>query len=94
VRAVAREREVGIPRHRGDGALEEGVRVVQEAGMARVLERGEAAAGHVLALEGEHLEAGLAQVGLQDQPVVAGAEDDSVVGCVHRRCRHSIPKSR
>ena len=52
--------------------------------MARVLERGEAAAGDVLALERQHLEPGLAEIGLQDQTVVAGAEDDSVVGYVHR----------
>ncbi len=81
---MALELEVGVPRHHRNGALEEGVRVVQEARMPRVLERGEAAAGDVLALERQHLEARLAKVGLQDQTIVPGAENDSVVGYVHR----------
>jgi hypothetical protein len=43
--AMPIEFEVGIPGHCGDRALEEGVRVVKEARMPRVLDRGEPAAG-------------------------------------------------
>ena len=43
--AVAFEIEIHVPRHRGDRPLEERVRVVQKAGLARVFERGETAAG-------------------------------------------------
>ena len=85
MRTVAREREVRVPRHGGDRALEERVGVVQEAGMARVFERREAAAGDTLALDGEHLEPGLAEIGRQNEPVVSGPEDDAVVG------HHSTP---
>ena len=42
--AVPFELEIGVPRHGGDRALEEGVGVVQEAGMARVFERAQSAA--------------------------------------------------
>ena len=50
-RAVPLELEVGVPRHRRDGALEEGVRVVQEARMARVFQRRKPAAGDRPALD-------------------------------------------
>ena len=93
-RAVPLQLEVGVPRHRGDGALEEGVGVVQEARMARVLERREPAAGDGLALDGQHLQPGLAEIGLQDQPVVAGADDDPVVDAVICQRAYSMPSRR
>jgi hypothetical protein len=78
VRAVARE--LGSACH---GivviALEEGVGVVQEARVARVLHRRETAARHVPALDRDRPQPGLAETGLQDQGVVAGAENDPVV---------------
>ena len=77
-RAVALELEVGVPRHGGDGAQEEGVGVVQEA--ARVFERTQAAAGDRAALDGKRLQAGLAEIGLQDESVMPGAKDNAVVG--------------
>ena len=83
---MAFELEVAIPGHGGDGALEEGVGVVQEAGVARILERAQAAAGDGAALDRHRLQAGHAEIGLQDHPVVAGAEDDAVVGGGHRGC--------
>ena len=78
-------------------ALEEGVRVVQKARMARVFQRCQPAAGHRLALDRQHLEPGLAEIGLQDQAVVAGAEDDAVVGrrpSGARVPRYSMPSRR
>ena len=53
-RAVAFEIEIRVPRHRRDGALEERVRVVQEAGLPRVFDRGEAAAGDRRPIDGQH----------------------------------------
>ena len=80
---MALEREVGVPRHGGDGALEEGVRVVEKTGVARILERAQAAAGDREALDDDHLETGLAEIGRQNEPVVAGAEDHCVVDRHH-----------
>ena len=34
------------------------------------------------AIDRQRLEAGLAEIGLQDEPVVARTEDDRVVGCL------------
>ena len=79
-RAVPRQFEIGVPRHRAERAQKEGVGVVQEAGMARVFERAQSAAHDRRALDRKRLEAGLAEIGLQDQRVVAGAENDAVVG--------------
>ena len=83
LRAVPFKLEVRVPGHRRDGALEERVGVVQESRVARVFQGGEPTARHRLALKRECLEPGLAQVGLQDQPVVAGTEDDPVVSIAH-----------
>jgi hypothetical protein len=83
MRAVTLKLEVGVPGHRRDRALEEGMGVVEKARMARVFQGCEAAAGHGLALDRQHLQPGLAEIGLQDHPVVACAEDDAVVGLVH-----------
>ena len=47
--------------------------------MARVFERGEAAARDRRPIDGQHPEPGLAEIGRQDERVVAGAEDDAVV---------------
>ena len=81
--AVPFELEIAVPRHRGDGALEEGVGVVQEAGMARVFQRAQSAARDRTAIDRQRLEAGLAEIGLQDEAVVPGTEDDRVVGGSH-----------
>ena len=81
--AVPFELEIAVPRHRGDGALEEGVGVVQEAGMARVFQRAQSAARDRAAIDRQRLEAGLAEIGLQDEAVVSGTEDDGVVGGGH-----------
>jgi hypothetical protein len=81
LRAVALERKIRVPRHGGDGAQEERVRVVKE--MARVFDRAQAAAGHRAALEGKRLHPGLAEIGLQDEPVVPRAENNRVVGAGH-----------
>ena len=65
-RAMAFKLEVGVPRHGGDGALEERVGVVQEPGVARVFQGGKPAPGNGFAFDRQGLEAGFAQVGLQD----------------------------
>ena len=78
-RAVAFEIEIRVPRHGGDRPLEERVGVVQKAGLARVFERGETAAGDRSTIDGQHPEPGLAKVARQDQRVVPGAKDDAVV---------------
>jgi hypothetical protein len=49
--AVLLEVEIAVPRHVGDRALEEGVRVVEHAGMARILLGAEAAARHRQAVD-------------------------------------------
>ena len=85
--AVAFEIEIRVPRHGGDRPLEERVRVVQEAGLARVFERGETAAGDRCTIDGQHPQSGLAEIGRQDQRVVPGAKDDAVVvACGARGC--------
>ena len=86
-RAVPLQLQVRIPRHRGDRALEEGVRVVQKARMTRIFERGEAPARHRLAVDRQHLHPGLAEIGLQDHSVVARTQNDAVVD----RCPPSSP---
>ena len=76
---MALELEVRVPGGLPDGPVEEGMDVVEEAREARVFDGREAAARHVAPLEAEHLEPGPAEVGLQDEAVVTGAEDDPVV---------------
>ena len=79
LRAAAREVEIGVPRHGGDGAQEEGMGIVAEAGAPRVFDRAQAAAGGRTALDRQRLEPRLAEIGLQDEAVVPGAENDAVV---------------
>ena len=45
--------------------------------MARVFHRAQSAARDRAAIDRQRLEAGLAEIGLQDEPVVPGAEDDA-----------------
>ena len=78
-RAVAFELEIRVPGHGGDGPLEERMRVVQEAGLARVFDRREAAARDRRTIDGQHPEPGPAEIGRQDERVMAGADDDAVV---------------
>jgi hypothetical protein len=59
--------------------MEEGVRVVEEAREPGVLDGRQAAAGHGGAVDRQAAEAGAAQVGLEDEGVVPGAEEDGVV---------------
>ena len=89
-RAVAFEIEIRVPRHRRDRPLEERVRVVQEAGLTWVFERGETAAGDRRTIDGKHSQAGLAEIGRQDQRVVPGAKDDSVVVACGSRGRGAV----
>ena len=83
LRAVPLERKIRVPRHGGDGAQEERMGVVEESAMARIFDRAQSAAGHRAALDGERLHPGLAEIGLQDEPVVPGAENNRVVGAGH-----------
>src|SRR5262245_59933016 len=55
MRAVLLECKVAVPRHGGDGALEKGVSVVQDAGMTRIFEGGEPAARNAFALDRQGL---------------------------------------
>jgi hypothetical protein len=55
------------------------VGVVDDAGQGRIVVGDEGTAGPLEALDGEHRETGPAEVGLEDQPVVAGSQDDAVV---------------
>jgi hypothetical protein len=80
LRAVAREVEIRVPRHGGDGAQEEGVGVVEEAGVPRILHGAQSAARHRAALDRQGLHPGLAEIGLQDEPVMPRAKNDRVVG--------------
>ena len=90
-RAVPLEIEVGVPRHRGDRALEEGMRVVQKARIARILDGREPAAGDRAAIDRKRLQPGLAEIGLQDEAVVARADDDAVVVVI---ALYSMPSRR
>ncbi len=73
------EFQIAIPRHRGQGAMEKRVRIMQKPRQARILDRGETAAGRVRAIDAQHAQPAAAQVGLQNEGVVPGAEDDAVV---------------
>src|SRR5262249_54460806 len=88
--AVALELEIGVPGHDGDRAQEEGVGVVQEA--ARICERAQAAACRRATLDGKRLQAGLAEIGLQDESVMPGAKDNAVVSG-HGICRQLVELS-
>ena len=57
--------------------------IVQEPGMQRVLDSRQAAAGNRQALQAEGLEARAAQVGLEDQAVVARSQDDPIIAGFH-----------
>ena len=54
-----------------------------EPGVKRVLDSRQAAAGDRQALQAEGLEARAAQVGLEDQAVVARPQDDPIIGKFH-----------
>jgi hypothetical protein len=77
---VAGELELAVPRHLGDGAVKHRVDVVLEPGPARVFGGGKPAADALGALEAQRLQAGAAEIGLEDKPVVARPQDDAVVG--------------
>src|SRR5262245_32057426 len=57
----------------------ERMRVVPEPRVARVFLGSEPTAGRVAPFDAEHLESGLAEIGLKNQAVVPGAQDDAVV---------------
>jgi hypothetical protein len=59
--------------------MEYGMDVVLEAGPARILERREAAADPLGALQAQGLETRPAEVSLQDQAVMPRPQDDAVV---------------
>ncbi|HBY96925.1 MAG: hypothetical protein M5U01_05200 [Ardenticatenaceae bacterium] len=76
---MALQFEVCVPGHLGEAAMVERVGVVEEPWMAGILHGREAPARRVSPFEAEHFQPGLAQIGLQDQTVVAGPENDTVV---------------
>ena len=86
-RTAALQVEIPVPGHAGNGAQEEGVGVVDQPRMKRILQHGEAAAGLAPALDRQGIEPGARQVSLQDQTVMARSQDDGVAGLVHRRPR-------
>lgn len=69
-RATALEVELAVPRHLVERAVEERMDVVPVARPARILDRAEAAADAIAALQAEGLEPRPAQVGLEDEAVV------------------------
>ena len=78
-RAVAGDIEVSVPRHLGQRALEEAVGVVAKARVARVVYGLQPAADERPAFDRQHLEPSARGIGLEDQPVMPAAEDDSVI---------------
>jgi hypothetical protein len=58
------------------------VGVVQEAGMTRVFQGAQSAASDRPAIDRQRFQPGLAEIGLQDESVVPGPEDDAVMGCL------------
>jgi hypothetical protein len=52
--------------------------IVQEAGMARIRYRSQAAPGNFAALQADYFEAGAAKVRLEDEAIVACPENDAV----------------
>ena len=87
--AVPLEFEMGVPRHRRDRALEKGMRVVEKSRIARVFDGGQSAARQRRAIDRKHLKAGLAEISLEDKPVMAGAENDEIVTVRHPQRRPS-----
>ena len=81
---VALELEVRVPGGLADGPMEERMDVVEEAREAAGLRRWRDRLRPRRAARGRAPEAGPAQVGLQDQAVVARAEEDPVVLGAHR----------
>ena len=69
-----------------------GMGVVEKAGVARVLDRGESPAGHIPAFQTDHIEPRLAQVSLEDQAVVTRTEDDGIVFRIH--LNSNVPAGR
>src|SRR5262249_6588729 len=82
-RAVPLEIQVRVPGGLADRPMEERVHVVEEAGEAWVLDRRKAASRLVPALEAHGPKARPPEVGLQNEAVVAGAEEDAVVVGAH-----------
>src|SRR3954452_17038660 len=63
--------------------MEDRVDVVENAGECGILDGRKPAAGLQVAVDREHSQAQAAEIGLQDQPVMAGADDDAVENGVH-----------
>ena len=95
ISAVSLKFEVAIPRQVGQAAVIERMRVMDEAGARGPFHGRQAAAGHVPRLEANRGQARPRQVGLKNQAVVPGAENDAVVGFVHGfRCRRECKPKR
>jgi hypothetical protein len=77
--AVARELEVAEPRRGRDPAQEDRVGVVADVRQQRVGVAHERSARSVETLDGENLQPRPAEIGLEDEAVVTGAQDDPVV---------------
>lgn len=85
--AVPRQLEVAEPRHRGHAAQEDRVGVVTDTGERGIRIAHERTAGPLEALDREHAEPGAAEVGLEDQAVVARSEDEAVPVARHGAVR-------
>jgi hypothetical protein len=72
------ELEIAEPGHGRQSAVEEGVQVMPETGQAWVIEGHQAAAGERGTVDGQGAQTAAREVGLQDQGIVAGAQDDAV----------------
>jgi hypothetical protein len=76
---VPRQFQIPKPRHLRDGAVKKRMRVMREAGQARIGQRAQATAGLGRAVERQRAQSGAREIGLGDEAVVTGAEEEGVV---------------
>ena len=91
--AMPLELEVAEPRHPGDGAVKERMRMMREARQSWILHRAQSAAGLGRSIQRERPQAQPCQIGLRDERIVAGAEEEDVVGHVEVFMFLTLPPS-
>src|SRR5262249_12951039 len=79
----ALELQVAVPGRERDRAVEDRVDVVENAGESGVFDSGEAAGGLQVPINGQDSQAQAAEIGLQNEAVMAGADNDAVECSVH-----------
>src|SRR5262245_24419689 len=76
---MAFEFEIAIPRHRRQPTMEERMRIVAKTGQTRIFDGHQSTARNGSAIQRDRFEPATCQISLQDQCIVARAENNSVV---------------